>query len=270
MHKLVFLLPLLVFLLSCSGGAGETQANPDTTATALAPPDSLPAGVEAAASKAAAARSLAELNAIVQRDPFLKAKKKIGCHIDLSRYDLGYDSLWVVTVSDTGYFMFADVYVRAYQKRSGWQPVVNEVYSNKFISDTVFDANFDGSPDLVINEYHHNGCCPRDGNIIFLNRRGTIDSSRVTWVLNAFYDAPRKAIYEMGYGHSPFCDISKSVWQGDSLVLQERIWRRTDPVTGESEGMYPPFEREYLQSGEKELLSKVPDEYTRLREFYWF
>jgi hypothetical protein len=270
MQKLIILLPLLVFLLSCSDGAGEISSNPDSTCASLSLPDSQPASVQVPAGDAAASMPEKDLDAILGRDPFLQRKKKMGCHIDCSRYDLGSDSLWVVTVMDTGYFMDAEVFVRAYQKRGGFHPVLKQSYSNKFISDTVFDANFDGNPDLVIEEYHHNGCCPRDGNIIFLNRHGTIDSNRVFWVINAFYDAPRQAIYEMGYGHSPYCDLTKSVWKGDSLILQERISRRMNPVTGEPEDLYPPFVRVYTTSGEEEFLTRVPDEYTRLREFDWF
>lgn len=214
-----------------------------------------------------------DLTAILRSHSGLSHKWKMGGESEEKVYDLGSDSLWVVTVSDTGEGLFTDKFIYVFRRTNGFQPVLITTFDGcRYAGDTVLDADFDGHLDYLLKDYSCVGCCPRDYSYIYLFRNGTLDTLHVADVINAYFDHDHQTIQQMDYGHPPTLTLTKSRWRADTLQLLESISRNISLDTsarGYSQHQ-PPYWRQNHLTGIEDYLNDVPAEYKGVYDFEWF
>lgn len=258
-----------------SGTASPVQRH--ATDTVLAVSDTAEIAAEAQTvpvrvSRPIAAGQLAKLMAV---EPACALHDSITKRKALA-YSLGNDSLWVVTTFvsyDSTSSLHYEVYGHCFQRNdSGFFKALQFKSSTPGHGrDTVFDADFDGFGDFVVNYYSPVGCCPRESRDIYLNRGGRLLKKHVH-TFNAGFDLQEKAVYQMGYGHPPWLEMTKSIWRADTLLEVEGIvhantnYAPDDTAAYQSTGF---ILYDHLSNKEQEIDS-VPLPYRSIYHWEWF
>ncbi len=197
-------------------------------------------------------------------------------HFYNRKYTTSKDSFWVIQAmspidSFTNQF---DIYL-VQKSHLGYELKLTintekEAFMDYRVYDTIMDVNFDGYEDYMTYYYSGTGCCPRDSRNAYLNGPNGF-SQKDVHLFNPGFDTLNHTILQMGYGHVPYLDVSKSVWVGDSLQKIESIVHNinySDTILKyKSEETYVI----YYEDGTSKALKEIPDEYYLIPALaHWF
>lgn len=197
-------------------------------------------------------------DAIMAQDSFYKNHPTVEKKFFSKQIDS--DSLWIIQL-----FVNDEVITRGYVKNTDFILTILDTASgiSSYRGDTLFDANFDGARDYIINYYSGTGCCPRSQSRIFL-----FDTTKHVFLpkmemLNTYFDPKNKTVLSMDYGYPAVhmgIALSKNKWRKDSLVTIEDIFFNEDSSL-----------TLHSYDSEKDIpLKELPDDYKHIPQVDWF